>query len=149
MERMTEKPYLAEDQYMKCSENCNVDMDCVDSGLKQSKRGTRGVERRPTMSDEYISRERTLTLLKSLGSRDYRREKGTIQDAIKMISSSKYTPAADVVPVVRCRDCESCRKLNRKNADENNYVEGVLWCTSLDWGVWPDDFCSYGERRPT
>lgn len=52
------------------------------------------------MSDEYISRERTLTLLKSLGSRDYRREKGTIQDAIKMISSSKYTPAADVAPVV-------------------------------------------------
>ena len=52
------------------------------------------------MSDEYISREKTLALLKSLGSRDYRREKGTIQDAIKMISSSAYTPAADVAPVV-------------------------------------------------
>ena len=52
------------------------------------------------MPDEYISREKTLTLLKSLGSRDYRREKGTIQDAIKMISSSAYTPAADVAPVV-------------------------------------------------
>ena len=48
------------------------------------------------MPDEYISREKTLALLKSLGSRDYRREKGTIQDAIKMISSSAYTPAADV-----------------------------------------------------
>ena len=52
------------------------------------------------MPDEYISREKTLALLKSLGSRDYRREKGTIQDAIKMISSSAYTPAADVAPVV-------------------------------------------------
>ena len=30
MERLTEKHYLAEDHYMKCSENCNVDMDCVD-----------------------------------------------------------------------------------------------------------------------
>ena len=30
MERLTEKHYLAEDHYMKCSEDCNVDMDCVD-----------------------------------------------------------------------------------------------------------------------
>ena len=30
MERLTEKHYLAEDHYMKCSEACNVDMDCVD-----------------------------------------------------------------------------------------------------------------------
>ena len=52
------------------------------------------------MPDEYISREKTLALLKSLGSRDYRREKGTIQDAIKMISSAEYTPAADVAEVV-------------------------------------------------
>lgn len=52
------------------------------------------------MTDEYISRKKTLALLKSLGSRDYRSEKGTIQDAIKMISSAEYTPAADVAPVV-------------------------------------------------
>lgn len=30
MERLTEKHYLAEDHYMKCSEDCNVDIDCVD-----------------------------------------------------------------------------------------------------------------------
>ena len=30
MKRLTEKHYLAEDHYMKCSEDCNVDMDCVD-----------------------------------------------------------------------------------------------------------------------
>lgn len=51
------------------------------------------------MTDEYISREKTLELLKSLSSRDYRRKKGTIQDAIKMISYAVYTPAADVAPV--------------------------------------------------
>lgn len=55
------------------------------------------------MPEEFISRERTLALLKSLGSRDYRREKGTIQDAIKMISSAEYTPTADAVPVVHGR----------------------------------------------
>lgn len=30
MERLTEKHYLAEEHYMKCSEDCNVDMDCID-----------------------------------------------------------------------------------------------------------------------
>ena len=30
MERLTEKYCLAEDHYMKCSEDCNVDMACVD-----------------------------------------------------------------------------------------------------------------------
>lgn len=48
---------------------------------------------------EYIERESTIELLRSLGSRDYRREKGTIQEAIKMVSFPEYTPAADVVPV--------------------------------------------------
>ena len=52
---------------------------------------------------EYIERERTVELLRSLGNRKYRKEKGTIQDAIKMISYPEYTPAADVAPVVHGR----------------------------------------------
>ena len=30
MERLTEKHYLGTDHYMKCSGNCDVDMDCID-----------------------------------------------------------------------------------------------------------------------
>lgn len=30
MERLTAKHYLGTDHYMKCSCNCNVDMDCID-----------------------------------------------------------------------------------------------------------------------
>ena len=48
---------------------------------------------------EYIERESTIELLRSLGSRDYRREKATIQEAIKMVSFPEYTPSADVAPV--------------------------------------------------
>lgn len=48
---------------------------------------------------EYIEREATVKLLRSLGSRDYRKEKGTIQEAIKMVSFPEYTPPADVAPV--------------------------------------------------
>ncbi len=33
MERLTEKHYLGTDHYMKCSGNCNVDMDCIDCPL--------------------------------------------------------------------------------------------------------------------
>lgn len=52
---------------------------------------------------EYIERGKTVELLRSLGSKDYRRENGTIQDAIKMLSSPEYTPSADVAPVVHAR----------------------------------------------
>ena len=58
---------------------------------------------------EYIEREKTVELLRSLGNREYRREKGTIQDAIKMISYPEYTPAADVAPVVHGRWDDSGR----------------------------------------
>ena len=49
-------------------------------------------------------------------------------------------PAVDAVPVVRCKDCKHYRK-------------DSFWCdmNSKDRGEWfnwyPEDFCSYGERR--
>lgn len=58
---------------------------------------------------EYIEREKTVELLRSLGNREYCKEKGTIQDAIKMISCPEYTPAADVAPVVHERWDDSGR----------------------------------------
>ena len=57
-------------------------------------------ERTVTGMAEYIERETTVKLLLSLGSRDYRREKGTIQESIKMVSFPEYTPSADVAPMV-------------------------------------------------
>lgn len=60
-------------------------------------------------------------------------------------------PTADVVEVVRCRDCKYSRE---RNENERRYlVEGVLICTSGEaadecWNpVYPSHFCSYGERR--
>ena len=93
------------------------------------------------MPEEYISREKTLNLLKRLGSRDYRREKGTIQDAIKMISSAAYTPAADVAEAVRCKDCKYGSYARKPN--------GAMVCLRTNDGVWRKeaDFCSYGEYQ--
>ena len=57
----------------------------------------------------------------------------------------------DAVPVVRCRECKHHRD---KNEQERQYlVEDILICTSPDatedcWNaVWPDHFCSYGEKE--
>ena len=49
-------------------------------------------------------------------------------------------PSADVVPVVRCRDCRKCIY---------DSLFDQLWCnmTPVTRRVKPDDFCSYGERR--
>lgn len=89
------------------------------------------------MPDEYISREKTLALLRSLGSRDYRREKGTIQDAIKMISSAAYTPAADVAPVVRCKDC--IYRIEGRCFSRTSFINAPA--------VEPDNFCSWGATE--
>ena len=60
-------------------------------------------------------------------------------------------PTVDAVPVVRCQECKHHRD---KNEQEQQYlVEDILICTSPDatddcWNaVWPDHFCSYGERK--
>ena len=84
---------------------------------------------------EYIEREKTVELLRSLGNREYRKEKGTIQDAIKMISYPEYTPAVDVAPVVRCKVCRSYNKPR------------VGWCEVHLDREHPDDFCSYGKYQ--
>ena len=54
--------------------------------------------------------------------------------------------AADVVPVVRCRECEHYREHRTKK-----YGNLICRCTrmgkyDMDYPVNPDDFCSYGEK---
>ena len=84
---------------------------------------------------EYIEREATVELLRNLGSRDYRREKGTIQEAIKMVSFSEYTPTADVAEVVHGKwengnpICPVCGGNKFKDLDAD------IWCD------WQPDFC--------
>ena len=50
-----------------------------------------------------------------------------------MISYPEYTPAADVAPVVRCKDC--------------THLYGTLCIACGLLPRKPDDFCSYGERK--
>ena len=74
--------------------------------------------------------------------------RGGIRKALRCIEQA---PTVDAVPVVRCRECKHHRD---KNEQERQYlVEDILICTSPDatedcWNaVWPDHFCSYGEKE--
>lgn len=49
-------------------------------------------------------------------------------------------PTADVVEVVRCKDCVNCTHL----VYEYDRTE-EWWCGAKE--VLPDGFCNYGERR--
>ena len=57
---------------------------------------------------------------------------------------------ADVVKVVRCKDCKYSRPRNK--SEKNIYFEDVLICESCEMADEPcavceTDFCSYGERK--
>lgn len=61
-------------------------------------------------------------------------------------------PAADVAPVVYCKDCKYA-DTERRNATEKRYFNSILFCRNSNLcgdeplAMWPDDFCSYGERK--
>ena len=62
-------------------------------------------------------------------------------------------PAADVAPVVRCKDCVHRVELFKPEVENGGGVCMKLYDTGEIAGykcrVKADDFCSYGERRDT
>lgn len=91
---------------------------------------------------EYIDRD---TVIKKI-----RRMPRTINPDLVQYSLVKgiisNIEQADVVPVVRCRECKHYREHRTKR-------HGNLMCRctrmgkhDMDYPVKPDDFCSYGER---
>ena len=79
---------------------------------------------------EYIERDAALEIVKR-----------TSGDYATAFAEIRKIPAADVAPVVRCKDC--------KYAYINSFsaASGVLFCSSSMKEMQQDDFCSYGERK--
>ena len=50
-------------------------------------------------------------------------------------------PTIDAVPVVRCRDCVHF------GAEACAFDAWTPYCVKHERSVFPDDFCSYGERK--
>lgn len=51
----------------------------------------------------------------------------------------KAIPAADVRPVVRCRDCKCYR--------QSNFVDKHMECARSGFSVHSVDFCSFADKR--
>jgi hypothetical protein len=60
-------------------------------------------------------------------------------------------PTADVVEVVRCKDCRfNVANMEKDGYDTTDYDGIDIVCSYfMTDGMRPDDFCSYGERRDT
>lgn len=92
---------------------------------------------------EYITKEAAIEAFEN-GEADVIEDYGDGADfgfGLKNIKSTINTiPAADVVPVVRCKDC--------KYYKPNEYECGCEFAGGLPY-VKADDYCSYGERKET
>lgn len=82
------------------------------------------------MVDEYIRRAEALEITTR-----------TCGDYAAAFAEIRKLPAADVAPVVRCKDC--------KYGDYDSKPDGAMVCLRTKDGFWrkETDFCSYGERK--
>lgn len=88
---------------------------------------------------EYIERETAFDAITDLAGKAPTRS--AYEAVWKSARALKKIPAADVVSVVRCKDC--------KYAYINSFsaASGVALCSSSAKVMQQDDFCSYGERK--
>lgn len=77
-------------------------------------------------------------------------------DIVKMLEEDiTNTPTADVVEVVRCKDCKHFCEYSDSYKSEVEGADGDCFIRVLNSdnhqfnGVKYDDFCSYGERKTT
>lgn len=82
------------------------------------------------MAKEYIERKPLLKFIED-GLNNPDKSKAFGHDAIEIMTEVQYAPAADVVEVVRCKDCKMFNTYNCPMGEINTR----------------NDFCSYGERR--
>ena len=89
------------------------------------------------MAKEYIEREAARKRI--VNNKKWSHDPSTMEYAAELVLT---VPAADVIEVVRCKDCRNYKQ-NPYSPDED------MMC--MCWGDWlptdADDFCSYGERK--
>ena len=95
------------------------------------------------MAKEYIERKPILKFIED-GLNNPDKAKSFGHDAIEIMAEVQYAPAADVVEVVRCKECKY-RGIGWSNGKPccGNLHAGMTASVELK----DDDFCSYGERR--
>lgn len=92
---------------------------------------------------EHIEREAVLSICREMSACEWNHRVSPVSwaDAYEQFGDDvEEIPAADVVEVVRCKDCIKC---------VHDKIFGHYWCNRMNstYKVKPDDFCSYGEQR--
>lgn len=88
----------------------------------------------------YIKKEPIVEFItKGLNNPDKTKAYG--YDAIEILAEIEYAPTADVVEVVRCKDCFKGFKKNDKSK------LNIYFCDKWKNIMRDCDYCSYGERR--
>lgn len=96
------------------------------------------------MSKEYIEREKALEKVIEVKHHDPELSGVVLHRYIKEIDL-KDIPAADVVEVVRCRDCKWYSELA---CGERELLGSQGWCNEVMARPMPSNgFCSFGERK--
>lgn len=96
----------------------------------------------------YINKENLLATINEVWERRYERSNDKVlYDLYRMVVRRiNLTQAADVVEVVRCKDCKHCDLCYPvKNKGEES-KEGY-YCDLHKCWVSPSGYCSYGKRR--
>lgn len=100
----------------------------------------------------YIEREAVEKFIEN-GLNNPNEAKRFGHDAIEIMAEVHYMPAADVAPVVRCKECEHAERYERINETagyycghpRNTFTYGERWDRVFKPVKEADDFCSYGE----
>ena len=93
---------------------------------------------------EYIEREAVNKLLHKEIERTWHRVWGSV--IWNLSYKISQIPAADVVEVVRCKDCKYFDQYSYLYSDEpSGFGKCEKICMDIDLTI--DDFCSYGEKK--
>ena len=88
---------------------------------------------------EYIRREDALDCLKRYPTGKYAGENLYCAEIRAAADDINDLPSADVVEVVRCKDCIY--------GESDGVLDGYRWCSRFDNIVGENDFCSFGEKE--
>ena len=84
----------------------------------------------------YIKREPLLATVKEI--------QGNHFGAPLIVRAIESAPSADVVEVVRCKNCKFWGIPHANDIEKSHYCcRDNMWCMPLRFA---DDYCSYGER---
>jgi len=128
MERLTEKHYLAEDHYMKCSGNCHVDMDCIDCPAFD-----RLVERLAAYEDTGLTPEGVEYALRYLNSTSIAEIKGFEGVSVDRLQELAAADKEGRVVVLPCKVGDTVYLVNGNTILEFTVVGYSVDETGISW----------------